>query len=437
MKRQRLLWAALLCSGSALAQSSLTIFGIADASVAGYSTRSEYFDHSLSWAAEGGGLPPDGVRSIKQRQSALASHGRMGFRGTEDLGGGMAASFWLEFELNIDDGNSGMRGFNRRSTVSLSGAAGEIRLGRDYVPTFWNDSLFDPFYATGVGTNLISRVGGALTFFRGPGSNVSALDNYIRANNSISYFFPPTLGGFYGQLQYAFPEQTAHDTAYVDDKGVARPASSSQKGRYVGARFGRVSGPFDFALAYGESTGADERTWTGSAQRKIGIANLGTSYNFGAVKLQGELSHMRDRASSKMIAAADGGPLLWSGRTGEEYKGAMLAAIVPVGAGQVIASYGHVRYLGSKPALSHRSRDASVDQLALNYTYHLSKRSALYATVVRIRVRNGHNNPRILGATTSDGARGSPAYVVGGTPETSGFAPVSAMGYNVGLRHTF
>jgi hypothetical protein len=39
--------------------------------------------------------------------------------------------------------------FNRRSTVSLSGAFGVVRLGRDYVPSFWNDTVFDPFGTNG------------------------------------------------------------------------------------------------------------------------------------------------------------------------------------------------------------------------------------------------------------------------------------------------
>ena len=96
---------------------------------------------------------------------------RLGFRGTEDLGGGMSASFWLEAGVNNDDGpappptpttrppvpalaSDGRQGltFNRRSTVSLAGGWGELRLGRDYTPQFWNLTVFDPFGTNGVGT---------------------------------------------------------------------------------------------------------------------------------------------------------------------------------------------------------------------------------------------------------------------------------------------
>ena len=86
----------------------------------------------------------------------------------------MSASFWLEAGLTNDDGQgaatstnnqarrqrSGVAGrqgltFNRRSTVSLAGGWGELRLGRDYTPQFWNLTVFDPFGTNGVGTTQI------------------------------------------------------------------------------------------------------------------------------------------------------------------------------------------------------------------------------------------------------------------------------------------
>jgi hypothetical protein len=60
-----------------------------------------------------------------------ATTSRLGLRGTEDLGGGLKAGFWLEGEIFGDDGNASGFNFKRRSTVSLSGNFGEVRLGRD------------------------------------------------------------------------------------------------------------------------------------------------------------------------------------------------------------------------------------------------------------------------------------------------------------------
>ena len=48
--------------------------------------------------------------------------------------------------------------------MSLIGGLGEIRLGRDYVPTFWNDTVFDPFGTNGVGANQIYHMNNGPTF---------------------------------------------------------------------------------------------------------------------------------------------------------------------------------------------------------------------------------------------------------------------------------
>src|ERR1700741_4278868 len=195
MKKSLVAPAALAVAGVASAQSSVTLFGVFDAAVSSYSNTSQ---------------TAFGTR-IKTSKTALTNSGynasRLGFRGTEDLGGGLAASFWLEASLGNEDGPAGggtnnftagsNQFFNRRSTVSLSGAFGEVRLGRDYTPTFWNDTVFDPFGALGVGTNLISTVNTNLHTARGAGAPVIGLggsDNYVRASNSVGYFLPPNLG---------------------------------------------------------------------------------------------------------------------------------------------------------------------------------------------------------------------------------------------------
>src|SRR5260221_1860011 len=58
------------------------------------------------------------------------SSGRFGFRGVEDLGGGLKAGFWLESDVNADTGTFSSTGkfFQRRSTISLMGNFGEVRL---------------------------------------------------------------------------------------------------------------------------------------------------------------------------------------------------------------------------------------------------------------------------------------------------------------------
>src|SRR5205085_9250952 len=142
MKKTLIALAALAAAGAASAQSSVTLFGIVDVNYAHYSVD--------------GGTSAYGTATTSGHVNVLTNSGynsaRLGFRGTEDLGGGVSASFWLEGSLSPDDGNAAGLQFRRRSTVSLAGGWGEIRLGRDYVPTFWNLTVFDPFGTNGVGT---------------------------------------------------------------------------------------------------------------------------------------------------------------------------------------------------------------------------------------------------------------------------------------------
>ena len=313
--------------------------------------------------------------------------------------------------------------------MSLSGGFGEIRLGRDYVPSYWNESVFDPMGAVGVGENLIKSISGNIATARGPGSAIAANDNAIRASNSVGYFLPRNLGGFYGQVMYALPENVKH--SYLSD--------SSQRGRYYGGRFGYANGPLDVALAYGQSTAADTLVISEAGvvagtrlSEKIRTINLGASYDFGVLKLMGELSQVKDKAETTTAPATAGRRTLTDN---DEYNGAMIGMTVPVGVGVFKASYARVKFkndLGfTTPALLGLDRDASVNKLALGYVHNLSKRTALYATVARARIKNGQNNPAIMGV-----ALGGPAFLSTGSG-VAGLAPRSATGYDFGLRHAF
>ncbi|MEJ8859858.1 porin [Variovorax robiniae] len=427
MKRALITLAALAASGAAMAQSSLTLFGVADAAVSYYSAKGVYYYSPVA------SLPPVATpievgRSLTALSSGGNASSRVGFRGTEDLGGGLAASFWLESGFNQDTGANAIAAFSRRSTVSLSGGFGELRLGRDYVPTYWNESVFDPMGAVGVGENLIKTVSGSIATVRGPGSLIAPNDNAIRASNSIGYFLPRNLGGFYGQLMYSLHEN-------VDSNNV--PGSPSSKGRYYGGRFGYANGPLDVAIAYGESTAADTTTLTAAGiatgarfSDKLKTINLGASWDFGILKLMGELSQVRDSTSTVTPVRGVAGPAV---KENDKYNGAMLGMTVPVGPGMFKASVARVNFdndLG--PVLPGApDRDASVSKLALGYVHNLSKRTALYATVAQVRVSNGQNNPAIMGIYA-----GGLANVAGGTA-SSGIAPRSARGYDLGIRHSF
>ncbi|MEB0055311.1 porin [Variovorax sp. LG9.2] len=436
MKKSLVALAALAVAGIASAQSSVTLFGVVDASVSHYSSKAELAN---PFAVAPFVIPT----GIKQSQTVLGNSGynssRIGFRGTEDLGGGLAASFWLESSMSNDDGAKALSNFNRRSTVSLSGGFGEVRLGRDYTATFWNDTVFDPFGTNGVGSSAIFGTNLRLSSLRGPGAAAggSGSDNYVRTSNSIGYFLPPNLGGFYGQLQYALPET-------VKNSGL----DQSQKGRYVGGRFGYANGPLDVAVAYGQSTAADTPSVvTGlvvgnSQQRKIDTLNLGASYDFGPAKLFAELSQAKDKNKLGTSAALAGLPYFVTTSQTDKYNGALVGVTVPVGAGLIRASYSRVKFSnGATPVVnvqnffSTSNFDSTANQLALGYVHNLSKRTALYATIAKLKITDGQNSAVLGGQSIIQSNGTNPAGGVGNSP--AGYTQRSSLGYDFGVRHSF
>ncbi len=414
----------------------MTLFGVVDASVSNYSNKSNlYVDPwtALTNPAVYAGVPT----SRKVSKTSLSSSGynssRIGFRGTEDLGGGLAASFWLEAGLNNDNGTGAGIGsstnstagltFNRRSTVSLSGGFGEVRLGRDYVPTFWNHTVFDPFGTNGVGTNLLQTSANSLVpfnaFYRAPtfalGDAASAALAFTRdpegtasgqnvyASNTIGYFLPANLGGFYGQLQYKFGEKSTYSPA-----ASTPPKTDTRSGRAVSGRFGYANGPVDVAFSYGQQLVASD-FYTGMDQ-KVSDMSLGASYDFGVVKLFGEVS--RSKLSVDLKSSLSSVP-------DTDLTGYLIGITAPVGPGLIRASYSSVKYDFNEPF--SLNADPKASKLAVGYVHNLSKRTALYATVARVSNKNYANQ------TVSSSFVGL----------NTGYTPKNSTGYDLGIRHSF
>jgi predicted porin len=114
-------------SGAASAQSSLTLFGVADSAISHYSVKSSFYNNTLALPAPTALAFPEVTRSQTALSSGANASSRVGFRGTEDLGGGLAAGFWLESGFTQDSGATGLTSFSRRSTVSLHGARTGLR----------------------------------------------------------------------------------------------------------------------------------------------------------------------------------------------------------------------------------------------------------------------------------------------------------------------
>ena len=252
---------------------------------------------------------------------------RIGLRGTEDLGSGYGAGFWFESGLNAKDGSAGGPAgnfWNRRATVSLTGPFGELRLGRDDSATFLNTLIFDPFLTNGVaGTNTFVMNGAP-----------------IQISNAVSYFLPRSLGGFYGQLQYAWG-----------------PASTPTSKTYRGFRGGYASGPLNVSLA------AAQLDFNGAG--KLKIANLGASYDFGTIK----------PALIWAQEKRDGGPGV---------RGIQLGATATFGLHLLRASIGDYRTSDGAPNANWR-------KYGIGYAYNLSKRTMLYASYGHVTNSSGAN----------------------------------------------
>lgn len=297
-------------SASASAQSSVTLFGIADAGVR---------------------YVKNGDNSIKSASSNGLNTSRLGFRGAEDLGGGLKASFWLETGFSPDTGtqSDAARFWDRRSTLSLAGNFGEVRLGRDATPTYTGYADFDAFGANGVAA--------ANKFATALGT---AADTLVRADNLVSYFAPANIGGFYGQATVGAGEGTAGK-------------------KYIGGRAGYRAGPLDVSFAAGQTTVVRNA----AGNDKFKVYDFAGSYDLGVVKLTGYYSQLKF-ANNKLGVANIG-------------------ALVPLGQGTLRVSYINANASGTNAAGANIDANDS-SQLAVGYVYDLSKRTALYGTAARV-----------------------------------------------------
>jgi len=405
MKKSLLVLAALAACGSASAQSTVTMFGVLDAAYRNVSNKSE----------SATATPFTPFYSVKASRSELANSGlsssRLGFRGVEDLGDGLSASFWLESPITNDDGATGLSTFSRRSTVSVAGGFGEIRIGRDKTSTYLNDEQFDPFGDTGIGGSLLVDANEGSVSGTGYGSN----STYKRAGNMAQYFLPRNLGGFYGSVDYSF-----HEVTRTSPDSVAG-ADKSNTGRHIAGRFGYASGPLDVAASYAQND-TSFTTGTGAAAvarpGKIKTFNLGATYDFGVAKVFGEYSRSKDQRDPLNV---------FTRVPSTDLTGYLIGVSVPVGAGQIRASYSQVKYdFNRTPALGTvNAPDPKSNKLALGYVHNLSKRTALYGTIARVSNKNGAGNT--VGA--------GPSYVV--TYNRAALQPKSSMGYEFGIRHSF
>ena len=361
MKKTLIALAALAATG-AFAQSSVSVYGVVDA--------------SYNYASSGS------LNAASMGSSQLGSS-KLGFMGTEDLGGGLAAVFKLEGGLANDSGNGkasntnnqstggvtvggagptvanaattnvGLNGtqglvFQRYSFVGLKGGFGELHLGREYVSSFQHgQGAVDPFGTNGPAdsTQLAYQVG------KNSGKTLGAAQNITNISNMITYT-SPSMGGASGGLQLYMGENT-QGSATATDNGSGYSAFVDYTG-----------GPLFVTLAQSVTKFVSTAT-----DGDYLVRALSASYDFGMAKVAFTNTH--EEAA-------------YLGSTPKNDSN-LIGVTVPMGALTLKASYiNAVRNSGAAGA-----KDEKGDLLGLGVDYALSKRTKVYATYANVKNTDG------------------------------------------------
>ena len=347
-------------SGVAAAQSNVTLFGVVD---------------------EAARYVKNGDLKLKSLASGGINTSRLGVRGVEDLGGGLNAGFWLETGLNADSGSQSdtTRFWNRRSTVSLLGSFGEIRLGRDFTPTYTGYTDYDVFGDNGIAAS--SKFDISLGVARDGQTNVTQYTNSgeTRADNQVAYFLPSNIGGVYGRAAVAAGEGTAGK-------------------KYYGGRLGWAGAGADVSASYGQFTVSPV-----AGDDKYKTFDVGASYDFNVAKIFAY--YTQSKLATQKIATYSVG------------------ATAPIGVGLIKAQFTHANQSGTVGAGAvglpvGTNVDANdADQIAVGYIYNLSKRTAVYGTAAYVK------------------NKGNAAFALASAPAMT--AGAKSTGAEVGLRHAF
>jgi predicted porin len=358
-----ILSAAILAAsaGAASAQTGLTIYGIVDAG----------FVHETGGAAG----------TINKLTSGVGSASRIGFRGTEDLGGGLSALFTLETGFRVDTGELDATNtiFNRQAFVGIkSTTAGTLTLGRQYTP--WHQALAqvgDPF-----GTGY---AGGSKNQFPDFGNN-------IRTSNTVLYS-TPVYEGFNGDFAYSFGEQ----------------AGNSKSGRQMGASVGYSAGPLNARVAYNhKNSDVEAAPGVTPVSRSIGRnALVAVNYDFGVAKAYFAYSNDKGFNSAPLGNPSNPFGTVTPPTPSTDGDEILLGLSAPLGTGTVLAS---VMRKNDKTVFNQDSRSWGI-----GYLYPLSKRTQLYTVYGQVHNKNGAG------------------YTVANNSETGS----GDKAFNLGVRHSF
>ena len=329
------LCASALTSMGAHAQSSMTLYGVLDLTFGSY-----------QYAGTEGSADNAHTTKVDGNQM-ITSY--VGFKGTEDLGGGLKAGFVLESFLRPDIGAAGRNDasgstladnfWNRAANVWLQGSLGKLTLGRQINLLYSQVISYNPF---GGAFGLSPAV--RLTF--GKWGNDRGDSGW---SNAVGYS-SPAMAGFtvMGQAQ------------------AGESATKSERSSYgLGAAY--VAGPFSASLAWQTVRSAEApknpATWPLGARQTFGLASA--SFDAGFAKFFGQYGQFEDRGFGTASMFTTLG---------------QLGASVPVtAAGKVLLSVGQSK---EKPIDGGTVVRAKHTIATLAYDHWLSKRTDLYVALM-------------------------------------------------------
>jgi predicted porin len=300
-------------AGTASAQSNVTLYGLADLGI-GMADTDE-----------------PGSGSTANVFSGVQSSGRFGVRGSEDLGGGLEATFNIEAGVAFDTGAASSQFWRRRAVVGLAGSFGEVRLGRDFTPGYLAIGTTDVM--------ALGLFGNWLDF--GDNGGITA-----RASNGLHYT------GTFGDLTLRAMYATGEADGANAPKGAGDVYGLS--GVYAG-------GPLTLQ-AYFHSGEFDNGA---GATDNVDEAGIGAQYRFGAFRA----------ALNYGMAESD----LPGGGVNHEAIGLGLG--VKLGEGEVLFNYVQQEV--------DLAGDPEAKSFGIAYVHPLSKRTNLYASYGQLKNEGG------------------------------------------------
>ena len=352
-----------LASGTAMAQTNVTTYGIAD------------LGYVYSRGSAGTGL---GTNKFSGIANGITAGNRLGFKGEEALGNGLKAVFTLEYGLNLDTNQGiGTGGLNaRQQYVGLAGRFGKVALGRQYGPGFNAAANNDALDATDM------AIQSSLSVYAG---NTITPNSPSRFNNAISYTSNP-MGGLTVSAIYGFGESN------YGGLGVAHPTDNGR----IGLGLNYASGPLNLDAVYQSRQHVVEAYPTPvDTGRSVNEWYLGGSWDFKVVKAYASYQALKNN-NSGVVSGAYGNPAGTAIAAKNHIWTAGLTA--PIGPGTLGLSYGQLKLNNSNFV---GQADGKTWGWGTMYTYPLSKRTALYAAYTYFN--NDHNSIAVQTQVAADG----------------------------------